>query len=260
MAFQFIKVARDGPVTRITLGRPEVLNALHPPAHHELAEAFDAFAADETQWIAIITGEGKRAFCAGNDLKYRVSEGRQPMPLSGFGGLCLRFDLDKPVIAAVHGLALGGGFELALACDLIVADETAVFALSEVTVGLAALAGGLQRLPRQIGMKAASGIAFTGRRVPAEEALRLGLVNEVTPAGGSVAGALRWTEQILAAGPLAVRAAKQVMQRGLAEPSLASAIANQNDYPAVLTMRASDDAVEGPQAFEEKRPPRWRAQ
>ena len=259
MTFQFIKVARDGPLTLITLSRPEVLNALHPPAHHELAEAFDSFASDATQWVAIITGAGKRAFCAGNDLKYRISEGRQALPLSGFGGLCSRFDLDKPVIAAVHGWALGGGFELALACDVVVADDTAVFALSEVKLGLAALAGGLQRLPRQIGLKAASGIALTGRHVAAAEALRLGLINEVAHAGGSVVAALRWADQILAAAPLAVRAAKQVMMSGLNEPSLATAIANQNEYHAVRTMRASADAIEGPRAFVEKRPPRWRA-
>jgi enoyl-CoA hydratase/carnithine racemase len=181
------------------------------------------------------------------------------MPASGFGGLTARFDLDKPVIAAVNGLALGGGFELALACDLIVADESAEFALPEVGVGLAALAGGLQRLPQQIGLKAAMAMALTGRRVPAFELQRLGAVNEVTPAGNSVDGARRWAAEIVRAAPLAVRASKQVMMRGLEAPTIAAGWMQQESLPAVLAMRASQDAIEGPLAFAEHRQPQWQA-
>jgi enoyl-CoA hydratase/carnithine racemase len=257
MAYQFVQVEREGHLTLITLNRAEILNALHPPAHYELAEIFDAFAGDPQQWVAIVTGRG--AFCAGNDLKFRATHGRQSMPESGFAGLTSRFDLDKPVIAAVNGLALGGGFELALACDLVVADEHAQFGLPEVTVGLAAMAGGLHRLPRQIGVQAAMGLALTGRRIGAREAFALGCVNEVSPAGAAVDVARRWAQQILQAAPLAVRAAKQVMLRGLCETTLRAAMANQDQYPAVSIMRASEDYVEGPRAFADGRVPEWRA-
>jgi enoyl-CoA hydratase/carnithine racemase len=260
MSYEFISVMQEARLTLITINRPDVLNALHPPAHHELAAAFDVFQRDTSQWVAIITGEGDRAFCAGNDLKFRVAEGRQRMPESGFAGLTARFDLDKPVLAAVNGLAVGGGFELALACDVIVADERAQFALPEVRVGLAALAGGLHRLPREIGLKAAMGIALTGRRIDAAEAQRFGLVSEVAQAGTSLDVARRWAGEILRSGPLAVRATKQTILRGLDEPGLSEALRRQVQYPAVVAMYASGDATEGPRAFAERRLPRWQGE
>jgi enoyl-CoA hydratase/carnithine racemase len=259
MPYRFLKIDREDRLTVITIDRPEVLNALHPPAHQELAEVFGRFESDPEQWVAIITGSGDRAFCAGDDLKYRSSKGRQPMPASGFGGLTSRFDMSKPVIAAVTGLALGGGFEMALACDLVIADERAEFGLPEVGVGLAALAGGLHRLPRQVGLKAAMGIAVTGRNITARELHALGGVNEVVPAGKALDGARRWAGDILRAAPLAVRATKQVVMRGLDMPSLQAAMSNQESLPAVMAMRASLDATEGPAAFAEKRTPKWRA-
>src|ERR1700742_2459132 len=183
MAYEFITVAREGPVTTVTLNRPEVMNALHSPAHFELHEAFDAFAADPDQWVAIVTGAGDRAFSAGNDLKHQAGGGEMRSPPSGFAGLTSRFDLTKPLIAAVNGVAMGGGFEIALACDLIIASDKAVFALPEPRVGLAALAGGLHRLPRAIGLKRAMSMILTGRRVSAKEGMELGFVNEVTAPG-----------------------------------------------------------------------------
>src|ERR1700742_4869392 len=135
--YEFCKVEREGRLTIVTLNRPEVMNALHPPAHFELAGIFDAFAADPEQWVAIVTGAGERAFSAGNDLKHQAGGGRMGNPASGFAGLTPRSDLTKPVIAAVNGVAMGGGFEIALACDIIVASEAAVFALPEPRVGLA---------------------------------------------------------------------------------------------------------------------------
>lgn len=260
MGHEFVCVERDGPITLVVLNRPERLNALHPPAHHELAAVFDEFANDPQQWVAILTGTGERAFCAGNDLHYRAEHGRQPMPSSGFGGLTSRFDLDKPVIAAVNGIAAGGGFELALACDLVVAADHASFSLPEVKVGLSALAGGLQRLPRQIGLKAAMGLALTGRTIHAQEAMRFGLVNEVAPSGHELATARRWAEQITTAAPLAVRASKQAMTRGLANPDLAEAMRMQDHLPAVQQMRESADAIEGPKAFSERRRFQWTGQ
>src|SRR3984885_11335378 len=254
---QFCRVEREGPLTIVTLDRPEVLNALHPPAHTELAEVFDVFAEDRDQWVAIITGSGERAFSAGADLKYRAAGSAMSIPDCGFGGIARRFDLDKPLIAAVNGIAMGGGFEIALACDIIIAAETAVFALPEPRVGLAALAGGLHRLPREIGTKQALGMILTGRRVSAAEGKSLGFVNDVVPAGEALAAARRWAAVIMEASPMSVRASKQAVYRGLAEATLEDALKNQMRYPAVSAMFASDDFKEGPKAFAQKRKPEW---
>jgi crotonobetainyl-CoA hydratase len=258
MTYEFCKVERDGGLTIVTLNRPEVMNALHAEAHDELEKVFDDFAADPAQWVAIVTGAGERAFSAGNDLKVTAAGGRKPWPRSGFAGLTQRFDLDKPVIAAVNGVAMGGGFEIALACDLIVAADSAVFALPEPRVGLAALAGGLHRLPREIGTKRALGMILTGRRVSAEEGRALGFVNEVVPAAELMSAARRWAATIMEASPMSVRASKQAVYRGLAEPTLEDALRNQMRYPAVAAMFASDDIKEGPRAFAEKRKPAWK--
>src|SRR5690606_492701 len=144
-------------------------------------------------------------------------------PKTGFAGLTARFDLDKPVIAAVNGVAMGGGFEIALACDLIIASENAVFALPEPRVGLAALAGGLHRLPRMIPQKQAMGMILTGRRVPAAEGLRLGFVNEVVPQAELMAAARRWAGQILECSPMSIRASKQAVYAGFDQPTLEQA-------------------------------------
>ncbi|WP_421738046.1 enoyl-CoA hydratase-related protein [Caulobacter sp.] len=259
--WKFAKVERIDHLTIVTINRPEVMNAVHPAANAELAEIFDAFAADPDQWVAILTGAGDKAFSAGNDLKYTAEamargESIDP-PLAGFGGLTSRFDLDKPVIAAVNGLAMGGGFEIALACDLIIASEDAVFALPEPKVGLAALAGGLHRLPRLIGLKRAMGMILTGRRVSAQEGLAFGFVNEVAPAAEVMSVARRWAEEIAANSPMSIRASKQTVHRGLDEPSLADAYKGQSAYPAVKALFRSADVREGPLAFAQKRKPKW---
>src|SRR5229473_1378841 len=186
METKFSKVTRKGPITIVTLSRPEVYNALHIDAHFELNKVFDDFSADPEQWVAIVTGAGDKAFCAGNDLKWQAAGGKRGWDTSGFAGLTSRFDCDKPIIAAVNGVAMGGGFEIALACDLIIASENAMFALPEPRVGLAALAGGLHRLPRQIGLKRAMGMILTARHVTAREGHELGFVNEVVPPGGAL--------------------------------------------------------------------------
>ncbi|MGI9323503.1 MAG: enoyl-CoA hydratase-related protein [Pseudomonadales bacterium] len=255
---EFSSVAKEGPLTIITIERPEVMNALHPPGNEELAKAFDDFAADPAQWVAIITGAGDKAFSAGNDLKYQAAGGKMGGPPSGFAGLTARFDNPKPVIAAVNGIAMGGGFEIALACDLIIASANAVFALPEPRVGLAALAGGIHRLPREIGMKQAMGMLLTGRRVSAEEGMQLGFVNEVVPAGQALAAAKAWAAQILECAPLSVRASKEAALDGMAAESLEAAI--KGKYPQIQAMYKSADFVEGPLAFAEKRQPNWKGE
>ena len=258
MAYEFIAVERDGPITVITLNRPEVMNAVHSPMHFEMDDALNAFAADPEQWVGIITGAGERAFSAGNDLKWQATGGEMKSPASGFAGLALRFDLTKPLIAAVNGVAMGGGFEIALACDLIVASESAVFALPEPRVGLAALAGGLHRLPRAIGLKRAMGMILTARRVSAREGLELGFVNEVVGPGELMAAAKRLAGQIGECSPMSIRASKQAVMQGLDEPTLEAAIRGQNRYEAVAALFRSEDLVEGPRAFAEKRAPHWK--
>jgi crotonobetainyl-CoA hydratase len=253
---KYCRVEDEGRLRIVTLNRPEVMNALHSEAHAELAQVWDEFAADPELWVAIVTGAGDRAFSAGNDLKVQAAGRRGPTPPSGFAGLTLRFDLDKPLIAAVNGIAMGGGFEIALACDLIVAAENAVFALPEPRVGLVAGAGGVHRLPRMIGQKQALGMILTGRRVSAAEGKALGFVNEVVPQGEALAGAKRWAAMILECSPLAVRASKQCVYAGLDEPTLAQAITTM--YPAQQRNRDSEDYIEGPKAFAEKRKPEWR--
>ncbi len=256
MDLKFSKVTRKGPITIITLSRPEVYNALHTDAHFELNKVFDDFSADPEQWVAIVTGAGDKAFCAGNDLKWQAAGGKRGWDKGGFAGLTSRFDCDKPIIAAVNGVAMGGGFEIALACDLIIASENATFALPEPRVGLAALAGGVHRLPRQIGLKRAMGMILTARHVSAKEGLELGFVNEVVPP------AKRWRR------PSAGRRRSARTRRCRSAPpsrrssagltvSLEQAIAEQREYPAVKAMAASQDYIEGPKAFAEKRPPKW---
>src|SRR5262249_47666981 len=179
-----------------------------PDASGARAGAWDDFAADPDAWVAILTGSGEKAFSAGNDLKWTATHGMPRIPRSGFGGITARFDLWKPVIAAVNGFALGGGLEMALACDIIVAAEHATRGLPEPRVGLMAAAGGVHRLPRSIPHKIAMGLMLTARRITAAEAARLGLVNEVVPGKDLMAAAERWAFEIRECSPLAVQATK----------------------------------------------------
>jgi enoyl-CoA hydratase/carnithine racemase len=253
----FCRVDRDECILTVTIDRPEVMNALHPPASAELEKVFDDFCADPELWVAIITGAGDRAFSAGNDLKYQAQVGpRIAFSAKGFAGLTARFDNPKPVIAAVNGVAMGGGFEIALACDLIVASENATFALPEPRVGLAALAGGIHRLPRQIPLKHAMGMLLTGRRVAAREGLELGFVNEVVAPSELMAAARRWADQILECAPLSVRGSKQAALEGLEKASLEEAMSGH--YQLLNAMVKSEDFIEGPRAFAEKRKPEWK--
>lgn len=253
-----ITIQREQRVTTITLNRPEVMNAIHPAMHHELQAAFDEFAQDPAQFVCVVTGAGDKAFCAGSDLKASIGATHSAYPKNGYAGLIERFDLNKPVIAAVNGFALGGGFEIALACDIIVASNRASFGLPEPLVGAVALGGGIHRLVRQIGLKPALGMILSSRRVPADEGLRLGFVNEVVAHDELTAAVARWCADILRGSPMALRASKEAALRGLDETSLAQAIRNQTDYPAFASWRASDDVREGPLSFAEKRSPVWK--
>jgi crotonobetainyl-CoA hydratase len=257
VAYEFIAVESAGRVTTITLNRPQVMNAINSAMHYELQDAFDTFAADESQFICVITGSGERAFCAGSDLKGRASGESRDYPKNGYAGLIERFDLYKPVIAAVNGVCLGGGFEIALACDIIIASETASFGLPEPRVGAVALGGGIHRLVRQIGLKRAMGYLFSSVRMPAREGYALGLVNEVAAPGELAAAVARWCEQILLAAPLSIRATKEAAMRGLDAPTLAAAISDQSEWPGFQTWLSAEDTKEGPIAFAEKRAPVW---
>ncbi len=280
MSYEFIERSIDGHITTVTISRPQVMNALHPYALMEMDDAFDAFQADDEQWVAILTGSGDRAFCAGNDLKFQADHGAQRVRelrsglVGGFGGLTRRSGCYKPIIAAVNGLALGGGFELALACDIIVAVEHATFGLPEPRVGLMAAAGGVHRLPRQIPWHAAMAVILAGKRLSAAEALSFGLVNEIVRSGATeqekgersesaaeddeasalMVAARRWAKEILAGAPLSVRASKEAVTMGAAMP-LEHAL--DSVFPVARRMYESQDLIEGPRAFAEKRRPRW---
>ncbi len=256
-AYEHVTVGREGHVLVVTINRPDRMNALHPPANAELAAVFDGFAADPELWVAILTGAGDRAFSAGNDLRWQAEGHAVTVPPTGFAGLTSRWDLDKPVIAAVNGVAMGGGFEIALACDLIVAADTATFALPEPRVGLAALAGGLHRLPRTIGVKRAMGMILTGRHVPAAEGAALGFVHQVVAAAELMTAARTLAAQICELSPMSIRASKQVVARSLDTASLREAYEGQMAHPAVQALWRSEDLREGPLAFAQKRKPVW---
>lgn len=253
----FCRAETDEHILTVTIDRPEVLNALHGEAHQELSRVFDEFAADDDLRVAILTASGDRAFCVGSDLTSKA-EGGTPLdeiPATGFAGICARFDLNKPVIAAVNGAAIGGGLEIVLACDLVVAADHAVFSLPEPRVGQAALGGGgLQRLVRQIPLKQAMRLILTAERITASQALAMGLINEVVPAGDVRAKARELAEAIVRSAPLSIEASKAVALSSLST-SLKRSILDR--HPAAVRMLRSEDAREGPRAFAEKRAPRW---
>jgi crotonobetainyl-CoA hydratase len=259
MPYAYARYEKRGRIAYVTLNRPEVLNALHHEAHLELRAIFEDFKADEDAWIAIVTGAGERAFSAGNDLKVtaaRSARGESPSAARpAFGGITSGFECPKPLIAAVNGVALGGGFEIALACDIIVAAEHARFGLPEPRVGLMAGAGGIHRLVRQAPLKQAMGLLLTGRQITAQEALRLGLVNEVVPLTDLLPAAERWAAAILEASPVSVRLTKEAALEGLGL-TVEEAMRRDRELRAPR-LYASADYVEGPRAFAEKRPPRW---
>jgi enoyl-CoA hydratase/carnithine racemase len=260
--YQHVLYEKKGHLAYITINRPEVMNALHAEANLELSEVFTDFKEDDNAWIAILTGAGERAFSAGNDLKATAAAtargesmaARPPTDKPLYFGGVIGLQCSKPIIAAVNGVAAGGGFEIALACDLIIASENARFALPEPRVGLVAAAGGMHRLPQQLPLKVAMGLLLTGKWLSAQDAARFGLVNEVVPADQLITTAERWANEILECSPLSVRLTKESVLAGLALPVEK---AMEGDHERMKILLASQDFREGPRAFAEKRKPNW---
>jgi enoyl-CoA hydratase/carnithine racemase len=261
MDYELIKVEKKEHITIVTINRPDVMNAISPPTSAELDNAFNEFDEDPEAWICIVTGAGDRAFSAGNDLKYQAQHGVEKMReimkgvKGGFAGITSRYDCYKPFIAAVNGLALGGGFEIALACDIIIAVEEAVFGLPEPRVGLIPGAGGVHRLPRQIPYHLAMDMIMTSKRINAQQAMQYGIVSEVVPRAELLSTAEKKAAEILLGAPLSIRACKEATLKGLGVP-LEEAL--KTTYPGQIAMRKSEDLIEGPRAFAEKRPPKWK--
>jgi enoyl-CoA hydratase/carnithine racemase len=259
MSYDHVIYERRGHVAYVTLNRPERMNALDAHSHAELIEIFDNFDQDPDAWLAIITGAGDRAFCAGNDLKATAQASangeRRVGPDARFAAITRGYNCPKPLIAAVNGVAAGGGFEIALACDVVIAADSARFGLPEPRVGLIAGAGGIHRLTRQIPLKQAMGMLMTGRLIDGEEGRRLGFVNEVVPAAQLMEAAERWASEMLECSPLLLQITKESAQAGFGlTVDEAIALDWEERIPRML---ASQDYVEGPKAFAEKRAPVW---
>jgi enoyl-CoA hydratase/carnithine racemase len=252
-----VLVERAGHLAHLILNRPEVLNAINNTLGEELGAACEALAHDDQVWIVILRGAGDRAFCAGADLKARRDFSPEDWVVQR--ELLRRMfkqlrGLPQPMIAAVHGFALGGGTELAMLADFVVAAEDAVFGLTEVSLGMIPGGGGTQNLPRLIGRNLAKELIFTARRISASEAHALGLVNHVVPRPELLPKALALADEILKNSPFAVRQAKWAIDNGADLPFEDGL---QREHEAYMRAIAADDRREGIAAFNEKRPPRF---
>jgi len=252
-------------IAYVTIQRPEAMNALGPEHNQEIVEVWTDFRDDPDVWVAILTGSGERAFCAGADLKTYIPSIGSGSPYSvrqvangpGFGGITRGLEIWKPIIGAVNGYALAGGLELALACDIRVASDNAQFGCSEVKRGFHHCDGGTVRLPLIVGLANALKMQLTGEPIDAQEALRIGLVSEVVPAAELMPTAERYARTILRNSPLGVRSAKESMLRSLGRV-LEDALRFENILFSTLTQ--TQDYTEGPRAFAEKREPEWKGQ
>jgi crotonobetainyl-CoA hydratase len=265
-------------VARVTIDRPEVLNALDAAAEAELQAIWRRLEEDRAVRAIVLTGAGDRAFSAGADMKSGTSKSgtsgadgsgeaardgagagglaywAEARP-GGFGGIALRETIEVPVIARINGHALGGGFEMVLGCDIAIAVAEATFGLPEARVGRLPLDGGMALLQRQIPYRHAMGLLLTGRRISADEALAMGILNEVVPRGDLDRAVDRWLADILACAPLSVRAIKQVVRR---TAHLTASEAQAQRLPALIAALRSDDSEEGVRAFIARRKPVWK--
>jgi crotonobetainyl-CoA hydratase len=246
-------------VATVTINRPQVMNAVDATTTHRLNEIWDQIENDRDIRVVVLTGAGDRAFCVGADMSAAAVDksGLQywaDLDPNGFGGLSLRTTLDVPVIVRVNGYALGGGMEMVLGADIVVASESAQFGLTEPRVGRLALDGGISQLVRKIPYTQAMGLLLTGRKVPAAEMATLGLVNEVVPAAELDEAVDRWVQQILACAPTSVRAVKQMVTQTM---HLSAQDARRVRLPALMEALDSSDSAEGVLAFQEKRRPVW---
>jgi enoyl-CoA hydratase len=250
-----IEFEARGRLGIITLNRPEVRNAINGELARAIEAALDRLQADAELWVGIIAGNGP-VFSAGADLKaVAAGEGASlSTERGGFAGI-VRHGVEKPLIAAVDGPALAGGFEIALACDLIVASRAARFGLPEVKRSLLAAAGGLFRLPRALPSRVAMELVLTGDPIDAERAHHFGLVNVLVDAGQALAGAIELAERIVQNAPIAVRESRRLLKESLARDDQASW---QDTFAAFGRVVATEDFAEGPRAFIEKRPPAWK--
>jgi enoyl-CoA hydratase/carnithine racemase len=253
-----IDYAKEGRIAIFTINRPEAMNAMNMEGIRELLEAMTNFRDDPELWVGIITGAGERAFCGGADIKDTLSFMKEHRDEEGaFPPTIMRgFELWKPLIAAINGLAVGGGLEIAMACDIRIASETARLGTPEVTLGLIPGWGGTQRLPRMVPWCKAAEILLTGRVIDAQEAYRIGLVNKVVPQAEVMTTAKEWAQLICQAAPLAVRAAKEAMVKGYSL-SLEDGLKLENSLVAYLM--GTEDFTEGTTAFVEKRKPTYKA-
>jgi crotonobetainyl-CoA hydratase len=262
---QHIRISRQGPVLEVTLARPPV-NAITPEVGDELYSAFCILRDDPALRVGIIAADGERIFCAGWDLK-EVASAHDPADVNdavmlrpgGFAGITEFWDLQKPFIAAVNGAAIGGGFEIALAANLIIASQNAYFALPEMSRGFIPDAGAVQRLPRRIPYNVAVEMLLTGRRMDAAEAARLGLVNEIVPPDHLLPRVREIALTIAEGAPLAVRALLEVLPaiEGLPVREAFKMTKRGSGLPAFDAMATSEDFLEGPRAFAENRKPVW---
>lgn len=250
-----LKIERH--VATVTLSRPDALNAVDLATEAELQRIWTGLEKNRDIRVIVLTGAGERAFCVGADLKNPSVSGIDYWAAArpgGFGGIALRETLNVPVIARVNGYALGGGFEMVLGCDIVVACEEASFGLPEALVGRMPLDGGMTLLQRQVPFRQAMGMLFTGQRISAARALQMGLINEVVPRAELDNAVTRWVNNILACAPLSVQAIKQVVRN---TSTLSPAQAQALRLPALVTALQSADADEGVRAFQEKRKPQW---